>query len=393
MKKLVSIVVPVYNAEKYITNCVQALQRQLYQNIEIILVDDGSIDESLRICNSLAEKDSRIRVVHKDNGGVGSARNCGIREAQGEYLVFCDSDDIADPYWVWRMVQLAEQWNVNFVICSYRMVKKCEEAKVPIQHQKPFEPVWAQTREEFFNVLAYMMAFRETMFQPWNKLFYTSIIKEHQIRFPEDMDYGEDFLFNIQYLEYCNGVVETREKLYNYIVQNPESLEKRYRPDLFENQTRLYKAAKDFLINHDAYSGFNVSNLSYYYVCRVVAAVKNQFHEKNNKCDLEIRKYVDKIVKDKEVIEAVFIADLHDNEEQSLFTDLIKGKQYDKVYDALKDIVVYRQQNESTVRYKVLPEQPWGWRWMPYTFKSIKQYGVVITFRRITGKIRRKLGR
>lgn len=393
MDKLVSIVVPVYNAEKYIVNCVNALQRQIYTNLEIILVDDGSKDESAHICDMLEASDARIRVIHKQNGGVSTARNSGIEAATGYYLMFADSDDIVDSHWVSRMVELSEQWNVNLVISSYRMVKNYSEAKQPIDHKKAFEPVWAMTKEEFYDVLGYMMTFRETMFAPWNKLFLTEIVKKNDIKFPEDMCYGEDFLFNLQYLEYCNGVIETREQLYNYIVQNPESLEAQYKPDLYENQTRLYRAAKEFMIEHQVYKGFNVSNLAYYYVNRVIASVKNQHSEKNEKTELETRRYVESFFENRDVIESTFFVDLHENQDQIIFTDLVKAKQYEKIYDALRNVQEFKITNASTIRYKVIPESSYGWHWIPYTFKSIKKYGMVITSKRIMGKVKRKLRR
>ena len=123
MDKLVSIVVPVYNAEKYIMNCIEALRKQTYTDIEIILVDDGSSDASGKLCDEMQTEDARIKVVHKQNGGVSSARNCGVQIATGDYLMFADSDDFPDARWTERMVELAEHWNVNLVISGYRIVK------------------------------------------------------------------------------------------------------------------------------------------------------------------------------------------------------------------------------------------------------------------------------
>lgn len=391
MDKLVSIVVPVYNAEKYIMNCIEALRKQTYTDIEIILVDDGSSDASGKLCDEMQTEDARIKVVHKQNGGVSSARNCGVQIATGDYLMFADSDDFPDARWTERMVELAEHWNVNLVISGYRMVKNYNEAKVPIDHVKAFEPVWAMMREEFYQVLGYMMTFRETMFCPWNKLFETKIVKEHGILFPENMSYGEDFLFNLQYLEYCNGVIETREKLYNYIVQNPESLEAKYKTDLYENQYSLYCAAKKFMIEHHVYNGYNVSNLAYYYVNRTIASIKNLFHEENERTELESRKYVEEILQNPDLIESVYLLDMRENEEQAVFSDLMKAKRYTDVYDAMRNIEKFKKQDQSTVRYRKFPEQVSGWRWIPYTFKSIKKYGVVITTKRIIGKLQRKI--
>ena len=122
MEHLVSIVVPVYNAERYLCTSIHALQKQDYSNIEIILVDDGSKDASPSICDSFEKEDKRIRAIHKTNGGVSSARNAGIEAATGKYIMFVDSDDLCESNIVSRMVFLAEHWNVNFVICGFRTV-------------------------------------------------------------------------------------------------------------------------------------------------------------------------------------------------------------------------------------------------------------------------------
>lgn len=396
MEKLVSIVVPVYNAEKYIANCINALQKQIYSNIEIILVDDGSRDKSLEICNMFAANDERIKIVHKENGGVSSARNTGIEMASGEYLMFADSDDMAEPFWVKRMVELAGQWNVNLVICSYRTARNYAEAKQQNGSIKAFEPVWASTREEFYEILGYMMTFRETMFCPWNKLFLMDIVNSQQLRFPEDMEYGEDFLFNLQYLEYCNGVIETKEQLYIYLLQNPGSLEAKYKPDLYENQMKLYMAAKEFMIAHNVYHGFNVENLAYYCANRVIASIKNQFHRENRKSEWEKKQYIKSIFDNPDVRESIVIANLHGDQKQINFTDLVKSKQYDMIYDAMINDETEDElclNREATVRFKVLPERPGGLGWIPYTVKSVKEFGVVITVNRIFGKVIRKIRR
>lgn len=390
MKELVSIVVPVYNAEKYIANCINALINQKYVNLEIILVNDGSKDESINICNGYAKLDKRIQVIQKENGGVSSARNVGIDQATGKYIMFADSDDLPDKMWVERMVELLETWNVEMVICHYRYAVNYHEAKLPIDNIKGYEPVLALNRSEFLFSFAHMMTYNDTLFCPWNKIFLLDIVKKNKIKFPEELKYGEDFIFNILYLEQCNKIIETKEKLYNYITQNPESLEAKYKPDLYENQTLLYKTAKNFLIRNNAYRGYNVTNLAYYHINRTIAAIKNLFHEENRETDIVKRNTVVSYINNEDMIESVFLIDLHENREQSIITDLVKAKHYDDIYDTFYDIYVKTTNRVSDIRYKNIEEQPSGIKWIPYTFKSIKKYGVVITMKRIIGKIIRK---
>lgn len=390
MKK-VSIVVPVYNAENYITDCVNALIGQSYSNLEIILVDDGSKDNSPQLCDNFAEIDQRIKVIHKKNGGVSCARNTGICMATGDYLMFADSDDSYEKNMVSRMVKLADIWDVNLVICSYRVVENAIEAITPINNTKLFEPVCAMTRDEVFNALGYMMACRETIFAPWNKLFSLEIVKENNVKFPEDISYGEDFLFNLQYLRYCNGVIETREKLYNYILQNPDSLEARYKPDLFENQTVLYRAAKEFMTIHNVYSNYNTYYLSYYYAKCIYNCILAQKNKKNKNTEFEKRIYVRSFFDSEDVLRAVFYANLQETPEQCIFTNLVKSERYDEIYDAIIRYQWEKNSGSGDTRYKVIPESGNGLKWIPLTLRSVKKYGLVITIQRIIGKILRKV--
>lgn len=122
--KLASIVVPVYNIEKYIEKCIKSLLAQTYEQIEILLVDDGSPDGSGKICDAYAEKDARIRVLHKKNGGISDARNYGAKEAKGEYLFFIDGDDSVSPELVEKTVFCAEKQKAEMVIFDFESVEE-----------------------------------------------------------------------------------------------------------------------------------------------------------------------------------------------------------------------------------------------------------------------------
>ena len=115
----VSVIVPVYNAEKYLHRCVNSLLGQSYSNFELLLIDDGSPDNSSNICDHYALKDSRIRVFHKDNGGVASARQCGLDNAVGEYIIHCDPDDWVEGDMLWELYNKARDENADLVICDF----------------------------------------------------------------------------------------------------------------------------------------------------------------------------------------------------------------------------------------------------------------------------------
>lgn len=122
MNDLISIIVPVYNVEKYVKNCISTLIEQTYVNIEIVVVDDGSLDSSLDICRRMAKEDSRIRVFHKSNGGLSSARNFGINKSTGDYLTFVDSDDYVDRNFVYELYNNLVKYGADVSCCAYRMV-------------------------------------------------------------------------------------------------------------------------------------------------------------------------------------------------------------------------------------------------------------------------------
>lgn len=210
------------------------------------------------------------------------------------------------------------------------------------------------------------------------------------------------FLFNLEYLKYCNDAIETNEKLYNYILQNPDSLEAKYKSDLFENQTMLYKAAKQVMIDNSVYEGDNIYNLDCYYVHRLLYCIEQQDNLQNYRTNTERQEYVASFCKTEDAINAVYNANLTGEPAQRIFTDLIKTRKFTEVYDAVincKKGIDDETYKLRYVRYKIQDDGPnivgsrQKIKWVFYSFKSIKKYGLVITLKRISGKINRKFGR
>lgn len=213
MDEKISIIIPVYNAEKTLCRCVESIIRQTYYNIEIILVDDGSIDRSVALCNEYAEKDCRVKVVSKTNGGVSSARNLGLDIASGEFIMFCDSDDWVDPEWCETL--LLKYQPDNFTMCGqyiegvqkYFPHKVCSDSIVDCRD-------FLQLKMNMFNV-------------PWNKIFEKSVIERNHIRYDTKLTNGEDLLFNISYMTYISGkIICINRCLYHYTWPNFSSLSK-----------------------------------------------------------------------------------------------------------------------------------------------------------------------
>lgn len=213
-KILVSVIVPVYNVEKYIERTITSIKEQDYENIEIIIVDDGSPDKSSQIVDGLAKSDTRIRVIHKKNGGVSSARNAGLKIANGEYVTFVDGDDWIDPNYVSYYVTLIEKYQCEMIFNKNNYSEKCKYSgnkSVIIQPEKAME--WIYTGKIFVAV--------------WNKIYKTSFLKKYRIAFDEKIWYGEGMLFNIDCLQYVDKVVVCEKCVYHQTT-NPDSAMRKF---------------------------------------------------------------------------------------------------------------------------------------------------------------------
>lgn len=212
----ISIIIPVYNVEKYISECIESILKQTYNNFELLLINDGSTDTSGNICDKYAELDKRIRVFHKKNEGVGIARNLGIEHARGEWICFIDSDDwISSDYFETIMN------DINIADLTFWGFKLHYANAFPIEY-KPLE-TFVNKKEAVEDCLAYLKhndQHFEYLGYTVNKLFKTSIIKEHHIRFIENLSLREDEIFTLSYARYVSSVRVKSSPLYNYRILN-----------------------------------------------------------------------------------------------------------------------------------------------------------------------------
>lgn len=205
---MISIIVPVYNVEKYLRKCLDSILSQTYSDFELLLIDDGSKDQSGVICDEYAVKDSRIRVFHKENGGVSSARNLGIEQAKGEWITFIDSDDWVDADYLANFTMDSDLC-VQGYYCGERLCR--------------YDDDYVES-----HVGAIYMK-RGYVQGPYCKLFMVSIILNNQIRFDEKLSYGEDILFLMQYSLCSQSMRVTSACSYHYqqAVANSLSMRKR----------------------------------------------------------------------------------------------------------------------------------------------------------------------
>lgn len=188
---LISIIIPVYNAEKYIKRCIKSVVNQSYQKLEIMIVNDGSTDDSLSICATLAMQDNRIKVISQDNGGVSKARNTGLRLAKGEYVMFLDSDDYMLPDMCKTMLDVLRSKQADCVICGI---------------QEPEGGLWCPQKNIDYFILAdfkrdFIYQLNTEILSPcWNKIFKRKLITN---LFNDNISFGEDLIFDLEYLNNC----------------------------------------------------------------------------------------------------------------------------------------------------------------------------------------------
>lgn len=279
---LVSIIVPVYNAQKGLSRCLESICSQTYQELEIIVLNDGSTDDSLAICEQFRAKDPRLVVVDKENEGVSRTRNAGLALAQGDYIQFADSDDVLDPDYTQNLVQAALQHSADLVIAPYWMVipsnsSKTGHALETLQESLGIEPEAPKTEVHKYGFLPQGVYSREDyarrlMQQPasfyygvlWNKLYRREIIMAHDIRCDEEFTWSEDMLFNLSYIRYAESFYAIRTPLYYYARHRKHSLSTSVNPaQVVTTKASLFKYYKELYVQLGLYDQYKLQIYSY----------------------------------------------------------------------------------------------------------------------------------
>lgn len=275
---MISIIVPVYNAENSIESCINSILNQSYTDIELILVDDGSRDNSLKICNEKAKNDTRITVIHQENGGVSSARNNGLMVARGEYIQFVDSDDTIEHDMTETLLSMMEKSKADLVVCGYNNIRNGIANTV-----KPKQGIYSI--KDYYGFMAYWQ-FSPIIGSTWNKLFKKRLIDKENIQFEIGESYAEDYMFNLEYLFYTNKIIVSDKCLYNYQRDTVDSLTKvtiNRQDEIWERQKKIVEVLEQFVnLNNDDSSNVGlVSQIFSYsflsgYITRNMMQTKDQ---------------------------------------------------------------------------------------------------------------------
>lgn len=222
----VSIIVPVFNKEKYLRDCIESLRSQTYRDIEIILIDDGSVDGSWEIINKYSRLDVRIIALHQDNAGVCVARNNGLNHVSGKWISFVDADDALPTNSIETLVAHADKHNADLVIGNFTRVQGTDEFFV---HEYD---------DDFIN---HNILTRIDAGRTWGQLYKSEIIREHQIRFIDGLAYSEDYVFLTNYCLYIKSLEYISDSVYYYRI-NSDSVT--YHPDIIKNAYHQLWAAE-----------------------------------------------------------------------------------------------------------------------------------------------------
>lgn len=320
----VSIIVPVYNVENDLAYCIDSILSQTYENIELLLIDDGSSDSSPEICDEYAKKDKRVRVYHRKNGGVSSARNYGLDNAEGEYVLFVDSDDRIAPDTVKDNINLAIANNLDMVIFSFYYHITAQDCINPNIIDKSF----CGNHEDFFNECFNLLIDKELINAPWNKFIRREIIEKNGIRFNENFSICEDMAFSVETLSACERIMLNNKIYYDYYIKQSGSLVFKFHENYFEALSNFYRLAMEYC-NKYKDNEEQKKKLDTLYASLTIMFIKMICcrHEDNAKTKIS---HIMSICSDKKFRVALNNADL--NRKKRTIRRLIQLKQYKLIY-------------------------------------------------------------
>lgn len=313
----VSVVMPVYNAEKYLAKSIDSMLNQTLKEIELILVNDGSRDKSLNICEEYAKRDSRITVINKKNEGACIARNTGIDLAKGKYIQLIDADDYIENNMLEEQYNLAEETNAEVVMCGMKFDIHQKDGQVIIS-ESHYKNLVLKSQEEIKPI--FMDLFDNLLFNyTHNKLYNAEFLKKNNLKFIEWLPIDQDTNFNIDVFKNLNKLTISTKSYYHYVKTFEETIVTRYHANKFAVRTFRYDRLKELLENWGIYNEENKKKLASMYIHHVIECFEIYHHKK---CDLttkEKNQEIKKILNTKQVKACMKILD----NTNSKYTELI----------------------------------------------------------------------
>lgn len=284
----VSIIVPIYNCKDRVERCVESIYTQSFSDFEVILVNDGSTDNSLEVCKKLQNRYSQLAVIDKENGGAGSARNAGLQVAKGEYILFVDADDEINKDLLQIVYSKAKEANYDIVVFAigiiHNGVEDEKKQKLTSTQQRNME---LRTQQEFRKEFVNLYYDGVLYGGPCNKLFKRSVIEKNQVFFP-NLKRGQDEIFNFRFYRWVESAAVIPDVLYTYYIFDQASANKKYRLNYFETTTITYfRAVRSLLDEFKITDDDSIKRFQYSFVYSMEAAPELAWNplEKLNKSE------------------------------------------------------------------------------------------------------------
>ena len=298
MKPVVSVIVPVYNAEDYICKCIESILDSTLKEIELILINDGSEDKSSFIIDEYAKKDSRVIVIHQENMGPAGTRNKGILLAKGEYIGFVDSDDTIDKNMFYELYCAASIDRVQVSMCGYDEINIKENTKSSVLATLDNHKVYDKSDIEKNIITTFTKEKNNGFFCMWNKLYLREWIIDSGIRLDEKRLHGEDWLFNINVFLNIDSFIYVDKSLYNYFHINNDSLTSKYIEDKFD----LFLDGRKKILELIPYELIDIDNFNRNFIMEFSVYIMETF--KNVKESSKQKELVYRVINNKEVFKA-----------------------------------------------------------------------------------------
>ncbi len=275
-----SIVIPVFNGEKYVRSCYDGIASQSFKDWEAIFVDDGSKDNSPTILDEIAKENSKVSVIHKTNGGTATARNAGLEKASGKYITFLDCDDEIKTDMYEKMVSLMDSTRADMGVCGFffKLEKENGETAETTYLEEKFYPACHYKNQDEIKEHLVDMWDSDLLSNVWNKLYRMDLIKNKNLRYRDGHVYTEDRVFNRQFIENCNSIAFTDECLYYYVRERVGSTTEKYRDDSFTIRNKEYNEFKAHYKNLGIWDEKSREYTSREFIERIAGCIENVFH-------------------------------------------------------------------------------------------------------------------
>lgn len=266
-----SIIVPVYNCEKYLKKTLDSICNQNFHLFEVLLIDDGSTDNSGVICEDYSKVNSKFKVIHKGNTGVSDTRNEGIRKSTGKYLLFFDSDDYVEPNYLGDMYNLIKKHNCDLINTGFY-------SEVETNNSNTYDKIFIDEKyyadsDSINEDLVYLWD-SHMLYNVWNKVYSSKIIKDNNLYFP-NFNFGEDMWFNQKYLDLVKTFYNSDKCYYHYIKERKGSLTSKFNPNLFNLRIKEYLEFNDYFIKHGLTEKEYLEFSSRRFIERVLGCIEN----------------------------------------------------------------------------------------------------------------------